>query len=136
MYFNKKNKRVGKLFEGPFKSSWVDNEQYSKYIFSYIHLNPVKLIDPNWHRKGLKDVEGVVNFLNNYRWSSYKDYMKEGRSENAIISVVDFPDYFGNQRIFSKEIFEWLSLPSSNPKASPEEKNNGKNKEFLYYRSY
>src|SRR3989344_979129 len=48
MYFNKKYKRTGCLFEGKFKSQHVDTDEYLKYLFSYIHLNPVKLIQEDW----------------------------------------------------------------------------------------
>ena len=44
MYFNKKYHRTGSLFEGKFKSVHVNDDIQAKYLFSYIHLNPVKLI--------------------------------------------------------------------------------------------
>src|SRR3989344_4623952 len=43
MYFNKKYERTGSLFEGKFKSEPVREDNYLKYLFSYIHLNPIKL---------------------------------------------------------------------------------------------
>jgi len=48
MYFNKKYKRTGKLYEGVFKSTHAGSDRYLKYLYSYIHLNPAKLIDKNW----------------------------------------------------------------------------------------
>lgn len=39
-YFNKKYKRVGKLFQGHYKASRVQNETYLTYITRYIHRNP------------------------------------------------------------------------------------------------
>jgi len=116
MYFNKKHKRVGKLFEGTFKSSSVDNDRYAKYLFSYIHLNPIKLIDPLWKDKGLQNVKNATEFLNKYHWSSYQDYRNKKRLENKIISPTDFPNYFTKKSVFEKEVFEWLTL---NPKVSP-----------------
>jgi REP element-mobilizing transposase RayT len=41
MYFNKRYNRTGTLFEGPFKSSWADSDVYLKYLYAYIHLNPI-----------------------------------------------------------------------------------------------
>ena len=121
MYFNKKHKRTGKLFEGAFKSSHINNDRYAKYIFSYIHLNPIKLIDPLWKDKGLQNIENAKEFLNKFYWSSYQDYRNKKRSENMIIAPENFPNYFTNKKIFDKEIFEWLSFRNSslNPKASP-----------------
>ena len=48
MYYNKKYKRTGGLFEGKFKSKYVEGDTYMKYLFSYIHLNPLKILDKNW----------------------------------------------------------------------------------------
>jgi putative transposase len=39
-YFNQRYKRVGKLFQGVYKASVIDNEAYLWHISRYIHLNP------------------------------------------------------------------------------------------------
>lgn len=108
MYFNKKYKRTGKLFEGTFKSVHLSEDTQLKYLFSYIHLNPVKLIDPKWRDMGIKDYKKALSFLDTYSWSSYHDYRERSRPEDKIISKKDFPDYFENQRMFNEEILEWL----------------------------
>jgi putative transposase len=109
-YFNKKYNRTGKLFEDKFKSVHISRENQSKFLFSYIHLNPVKLILKNWKEEGIKDKNMVIKFLNDYKWSSYKDFIGTIRSENKIIDK-DFPlEYFPTQKSFKKEIFEWLKL--------------------------
>ena len=116
MYFNKKYNRTGSLFEGKFKSEHVDNDVYAKYIFSYIHLNPVKLIYSDWKQKGLKDSRKVLEFLSNYKWSSYLDHRGVKRAENRIIGLTDFPNYFSDQKVFDEEIFDWLTLNPKGPK--------------------
>jgi len=40
MYFNKKYKRVGPLFQNRFKASLIDKDKYLQHISRYIHLNP------------------------------------------------------------------------------------------------
>lgn len=40
MYFNKRFKRVGGLFQGVFKASRITNDSYLQHISRYIHLNP------------------------------------------------------------------------------------------------
>lgn len=40
MYFNKKYKRVGTLFQGVFKAARISNDSYLIHISRYIHLNP------------------------------------------------------------------------------------------------
>lgn len=41
MYFNKKYKQSGKLYEGVYLASMIDSEQYLWQVASYIHLNPI-----------------------------------------------------------------------------------------------
>lgn len=40
MYFNKRHKRVGPLFQGVFKASRISSDEYLLHITRYIHLNP------------------------------------------------------------------------------------------------
>ena len=42
MYFNKKYKRRGPLFENRFKASPIFEDVYLQHISRYIHLNPAK----------------------------------------------------------------------------------------------
>jgi len=109
MYYNKKHKRTGGLFEGKFKSEHADSDRYLKYLFSYIHLNPVKLIDKNWKERGIKDKTKVLTFLDQYKYSSFLDYLGENRVQNKVLNMIMFPKYFPKQKDFIKEIFEWLN---------------------------
>jgi putative transposase len=93
MYFNKKYNRTGGLFEGKFKSKYIDKENYFQYIFSYIHLNPVKLIQPDWKEKGIKNKKVAKEFLRNYKYSSLIDFIGIKRHENKIINKQVIPSY-------------------------------------------
>ncbi len=110
MYFNKKYKRTGSLFEGKFKSQHTDTDRHLKYLFSYIHLNPVKLIQKDWKEKGIKDKKETIDYLNGYTYSSYLDFIGEKRIQSKILNVKPFPKYFPSRTSFIKEIFEWLNL--------------------------
>lgn len=110
MYFNKKYNRTGTLFEGPFKSVHVSSENQARYLFSYIHLNPVKLIQKDWKEKGIKNKERVFKFLDSYKWGSYFDYMGINRKESKIINRLNFFDYFPTNLDFKKEIFDWIKV--------------------------
>ena len=57
VYFNKKYKRVGHLFQERYKGILVSSDMYVQHISRYIHLNP-------------KDFQ-------NYKWSSLHYYTKE-----------------------------------------------------------
>ena len=113
-YINKKYERTGGLFESKFKATHVDTDEYLKYIFSYIHLNPVKMIDREWKEKGIQDVERAKDFLKNYQWSSYHDFLGAERKEMAILNPADFPEYFATPQAVQKEIFDWLNFNPEN----------------------
>jgi putative transposase len=110
MYFNKKYNRTGSLFEGRFKAVHVKEDIQAKYLFSYIHLNPVKLIEPEWKEKGIEDKDGALKFLNEYKWSSYLDYKEIKRKESKILNRKNFINYLPNVLSFNKEIFEWINI--------------------------
>lgn len=110
-YFNAKYKRTGSLFEGKFKSVHISKDTQAKYLFSYIHLNPLKLINLNLKIDGSKaSVSKFINFLDSYKWSSYFDYLGIIRSENKILNKIDFVHYFKSKKSFKKEIFEWIKI--------------------------
>lgn len=112
-YFNTKYKRTGSLFEGKFKAIHIENDNQAKYLFSYIHLNPVKLIDSKWKENGLKDKKKAKDFLQKYLWSSYLDYKGIIRPQNKILDTKSFPRYFQNIKDFDSEIEDWLSFLDS-----------------------
>lgn len=108
MYFNKKYTRTGGLFEGKFKSQHIGIDKYMKYLFSYIHLNPIKLIEPKWKEKGIKNIQGAMVFLNKYQYSSYLDYINGDRVRLKLLDKKEFPGYFLNKSSIESEIFDWL----------------------------
>ena len=103
-YFNAKYSRTGGLFEGAFKATHIENDIQARYLFSYIHLNPIKLIDQTWKKDGIKNIQKSMKFLGTYRWGSYLDYKEVARKESAILNRKDFPPYFLNTKDFDREI--------------------------------
>ncbi|PIR66278.1 MAG: hypothetical protein COU51_04965 [Parcubacteria group bacterium CG10_big_fil_rev_8_21_14_0_10_36_14] len=75
LYFNLKNERKGSLFEGKYKYKIINNEQYLVYLSQYIHLNPIKIIEPKWKERGITNWKQTNVFLETYKWSSYQDYI-------------------------------------------------------------
>ncbi len=47
MYFNKKYKRKGVLFQGVYKAVLVESEEHLLHLSRYIHLNPIKWQNAN-----------------------------------------------------------------------------------------
>lgn len=108
MYFNKKYKRSGSLFEGRFKVSHANKNEYLKYLFTYIHLNPIKLIDPNWKENGIKNLSDAEKYLSNYKYSSYLDYNGVSRLEKKLLDVDHFPNYFNSYKELRDFNKDWL----------------------------
>lgn len=114
MYFNKKYERTGSLFESRFKAEHADKDVYLKYLFAYIHLNPVKLIEPNWREVGVADMARVKKYLKEYKYSSYVDYLGEDREEKLILNKEAFPEYFEEFKDFEDFIDEWINYNKEN----------------------
>jgi putative transposase len=115
MYFNKKYKRVGPLFQGSFKSEYIDSDKYLKYLFSYINLNPIKLIQLDWKEEGIKDINHAQNFLKEYNYSSYLEYKNDRNLPHGILRKASFPEYFLSEKDFDNEILDWLNYSSLGP---------------------
>ena len=117
MYFNKKNERTGSLFSGLFKAIHANEDEYLKYLFSYIHLNPIKLIEPSWKDIGIADKKRANSFLKSYNYSSFLDFTEKQRKENIILDKKHFPEYFEDFKEFKNFIENWLTF--SHVKVSP-----------------
>lgn len=101
MYFNKKYERTGGLFEGTYKAKYADSDPYLKYLFSYIHLNPV--------RKNTSLVPRLdLGTAMRYPYSSLRDYFEITRDEGIIIDSEYFPEYFNSIKDHEVELLEWL----------------------------
>jgi len=109
-YFNKLHERVGSLFQGTYKAEHLDTDEYLKYMFAYVHLNPIKLIQRDWKESGIKNLQKAKQFLSTYHYSSYFDYKDIGREENLILSKDIFPEYFANKTEFESYHQDWLDF--------------------------
>lgn len=108
MYFNKRHEHSGALFQGTYKATHADEDRYLKYLVSYIHLNPIKLVDPLWKENGIRDKKSAERYLHDYRCSSYPDYLGTPRIESMILNKDTLPDYFKDKRDIETEIADWL----------------------------
>jgi REP element-mobilizing transposase RayT len=115
MYFNKKYNRNGSLFQGKSKSEWINNDPYLKYLFSYIHLNPVKLIHSDWKESGIREANiGLIKkYLLEYKESSLLDYLGD-RPESVILSKEKFPEYFNTHKEVWNDLLNWLNYKKEN----------------------
>lgn len=105
--FNLKHKRSGALFEGTFKAILIENETYLTHLSRYIHLNPVELKEKNWKEDGIKNWNKINKFLDNYRYSSYLDYIGK-KNFPSIINKKLIVELFDNEEKYKKFVQEWL----------------------------
>ena len=99
VYFNKRHKRTGHLFESRFKGKLVQKDRYFLALLRYIHLNPVKA--------------GLVSVPANYRWSSQSAYLTGG--DKIIANVTEVFNCFSKDRKRAKEAYqEFINSPISN----------------------
>lgn len=69
VYYNRRHKRSGHLYQGRYKAILVEKESYLLALSRYIHLNPVKI-------KKIKKlpISGQIDCLRNLKWSSNRGY--------------------------------------------------------------
>lgn len=120
MYFNKKYQRRGSLFEGTFRVKHLDTDEYLKYQYTYIHLNPIGIIDKGWKEKIIHDKKKSREFLEKYKFSSFRDYSdKSEREESVILNKKAFPKYFEEYKEFNNMVQEWVDFEGINIKVKP-----------------
>jgi putative transposase len=89
-YFKKKYgiKMKGHFFQDRFIAIHIKNEDQLRVVFVYIHTNPTLLTEPEWKEKGVKEPDKVIKFLEEYKWSSYSDYL--GKKNFPSVSKREF----------------------------------------------
>ena len=80
LYFNRRHRRTGHLFEQRYKALLVDKDNYLLQVSRYIHLNPVGA--------------GIVQRPQDYLWSSYGAYA--GTKKMGGINRQLILEQFGN----------------------------------------
>lgn len=106
-YFNKKYERSGHLFQGRFRASHIDGDEYLKNAFVYIHTNPISIIDNEWKAKGTQNPKSAKNFLEGYKWSSYPDYLNK-KNFPSVTSRDFILKVFGSPELMKKFVDSWI----------------------------
>ena len=119
-YFNEKYERSGALFQGKYKSVHIDNDRHFLFIPYYIHFNPLDLKYPEWRNRDIKDLNGAIEYLKDYRWSSHLDYLgiknfpsvtQRETLLNNFGSIKEYTDALkGELKNFSQEGFEDIAI--------------------------
>lgn len=90
---NRQESRIGSLVTRNFKRIQIEDDEHLKYLFFYIHHNPVK--------------HGICNDYKNYNFSSYKSYLSNTEHFVSIKhglelfegkeNFIEFHNYFHNE---------------------------------------
>ena len=82
IYFNKKHKRVGPLFQGRYKAVNIETDEQLLHLSRYIHTNPSDLISARSN-------------LAVYPYSSYKNYL--GKINQLWVKPQEVLNFFSNK---------------------------------------
>lgn len=96
--FNHRWKRCGHLFQGRFKAHLVEHDVYAGEVIKYIHLNPVMPGD-----KSKPISPGASARLEEYRWSSHRDWAGYSGEKAPRWLCLDFLRYFGDDPVIARE---------------------------------
>ena len=88
--FNRRNGRMGHVFQGRFKSLLVDEDEYLLPLSRYIHLNPIRTGQ-------LKDADfpTKTEYLKKYPWSTFPGYCYLRKRNKNIDYDWFLSTYFG-----------------------------------------
>ena len=97
-YFNNKNKRNGALFQGTFKSAYIDSDEYLLYLSAYVNKN---------------NFIHAYNKNDNWPYSSLSDYLKNKNNilitinKNIILdqfkNIKEYEEYLKNNALYMKD---------------------------------
>jgi len=97
IYFNRRHKRNGYLYQGRYKSILCQEESYLLELIRYIHLNPLRA-------RIVRDIGG----LNRYKWSGHSVLI--GGRNAAWQSTGEILKRFGTNKIKAiKEYIEFMT---------------------------
>lgn len=110
LYFNLKNDRSGVLFQGRSKIISIRRDEHFLHLPYYILSNPIKLVESKWKEDGIKNQKKVIQFLDNYKWSSYQDVVRKQNFPLMINKKLFFELFDTDKKQFKNDFIEWLKV--------------------------
>lgn len=110
MYFNRKYKRLGGLFQSIYKGALVDSELYLLHLSRYIHHNPMKIDAPSID---FNSFSSYPYFLGEKHasWVKPQEILDYFSRKNPILSYQSFVE---EEKFDSKEMLGELTLEENN----------------------
>jgi REP element-mobilizing transposase RayT len=93
MYFNRRYKRVGPVFQGIYKAVEVESEEQFLYLSKYIHRNPLDILPTGINLEGYK-YTSYLNYLRLFQqqWVKTDDILNSFNREGSYKSFVEETD--------------------------------------------
>jgi len=108
-YFKSKYgiKLRGHFFQDRFTAVHIKTDEQLRVVFVYIHTNPISIIEPKWKEIGIAEPKKAIKFLENYKWSSYQDYI--GKKNFPSLTQRDFMlKVMGGEKGCKKWAEDWI----------------------------
>lgn len=110
--FNTRHKETGKLFQGSYKARLIDNENYFRSLFLYLHVKNAFEMYPGGLESAVKNFDEAYDFAVHYPYSSFGHYVLKSDFNTSQLVGNDelfraaFPDQeemkkFARERLFS-----------------------------------
>ncbi|MBI2046219.1 MAG: transposase [Parcubacteria group bacterium] len=91
-YFNDKNKRSGALFQGRFKATHIDSNEYLLHVSAYINLNDkIHQLSGSTTKLAIKSSWG--EYINNMRPSQEQDFCKKDMILGQFNTVEEYKTF-------------------------------------------
>jgi len=91
MYFNRKYRTVGHLFQGRYRGIICDKDAYLLSLIKYIHLNPLRA-------RIVKKPEG-------YKWSSHRSYSYSENNEGVFVDTDQVLRMFSEYKAQARKLY-------------------------------
>jgi putative transposase len=105
VYINKRHKRFGHLFQGRFKGTIVDKENYLIVLTRYIHLNPVRA--------------RIVKRPEEYKWTSYREYIGSSNEKESFVDTTETLSCFSKKKNAAIKAYREFVMDGINDDSSP-----------------
>lgn len=113
--FNTRYKETGKLFQGSYKARLIDNENYFRYLFVYLHIKNAFELYPGGFKQALAHFDNAYDFAVQYPYSSFAHYvLKSNFNTKQLIRNDDlfraaFPDQ-QEMKVFAQDCLSSLAF--------------------------
>jgi len=106
VYFNRRHRRSGHLFQGRYKAILIEKDEYFVELSRYIHLNPVRI--KKYSQLGIEEKRRI---LKGYAWSSYAGYTHLRKRQSLvnyseILDMAGGGDSFGGRRKYEQFVMD------------------------------